>query len=139
MNEYEYRGFTIHQVTRVDYLVKKDGKAIESMTAGNIPRTLKAAKAHIDSILGAKEEAMLSLETIMKDTVWVAKMTYGRHVGTYEEVEAFSIDEECRDFDICGKQPEHLEAFYEGYFEYCRKNGWTTIPEYYHIIEEGGM
>lgn len=48
--EYGYKGYTIKKVTRVDYLVYKDGEIHETMTPGNIPRTLKAAKAHIDSL-----------------------------------------------------------------------------------------
>lgn len=48
---YQYKGYTIKKVTRVDYLVYyEDGKIHETMTPGNIPRTLKAAKSHIDSL-----------------------------------------------------------------------------------------
>ena len=47
---YEYKGYTIVKVTKNDYVVTKNGEYIETMTAGNIPRTLKAAKAHIDSL-----------------------------------------------------------------------------------------
>ena len=79
----------------------------------------------------------LSLETIMKDTRWVAKMTYGRFAGTYEEVGHYFNSEECRDFDICAKQPEHLEEFYEGYFKYLSSNGFTTIQEYYKVYSLG--
>ena len=47
---YEYKEYEIKKVTRIDYVVYKDGEMHETMTAGNIPRTLKAAKAHIDSL-----------------------------------------------------------------------------------------
>ena len=48
---YQYKGFTIKKVTRVDYVVYyEDGKIHETMTPGNIPRTLKAAKARIDNL-----------------------------------------------------------------------------------------
>ena len=48
---YQYKGYTIKKVTRVDYAVYyEDGKIHETMTPGNIPRTLKAAKAHIDNL-----------------------------------------------------------------------------------------
>lgn len=73
----------------------------------------------------------LTLETIMADTLWVAKMTYGaRYVGTYEELSSYGESEDCRDFDICANQPEHLRDFYDRYFSYCEENGWTIIPEY---------
>ena len=76
---------------------------------------------------------MISLETIKKDTLWVAKMYCGRHIGTYDEVGKYSKDEECREFDIAANQPEHLKEFYDGYFNYCDNNGWTTIPDYYAL------
>lgn len=78
---------------------------------------------------------MLSLETIMRDTLWVAKMTYGRRVGTYEELEWCLEEDELRDFDICAKQPEHLEVFYDLYFEHCKRKGWTTVQEFYAYLE----
>ena len=81
-------------------------------------------------------ENTLSLETIMKDTIWVAKMTYGRHSGTYEEMKHFSRSDECRDFDICAYQPEHLKEFYEAYFNHEKEHGFTTIQEFYKIYTE---
>lgn len=78
--------------------------------------------------------AKLSLEEIQRDTIWVAKMTYGRHVGTYEELKEERNSEECRDFDISCKQPEHLKEFFDAYMEYERKNGWITIPEFYNSV-----
>ena len=78
---------------------------------------------------------MLSLETIMNDTIWVAKMTYGsRHVGTYDEIKSYAESDECRDFDICCNQPDHLKKFYEDYFEYGRKNGFMTVQKYYNTV-----
>lgn len=78
---------------------------------------------------------MPSLETILKDTRWVAKMTYGfRHVGTYDELEEYRESEECRDFDICCSQPEHLKEFYNKYFEYEKQHGFTTIQDFYNNV-----
>ena len=79
---------------------------------------------------------LVSLETILKDTLWVAKMTYGRHVGTYEEVEHYFPMKECRDFDLCAVQPEHLKDFYDGFFKYTEENGFTTVQEYYEVYKE---
>lgn len=76
----------------------------------------------------------IELEVIERDTIWVAKMQGWREVGTYEEVRRCADSEECRDFDICAEQPEHLKPFYDMYFEYERKHGWITIPEYYKNI-----
>ena len=76
----------------------------------------------------------VSLETILKDTLWVAKMTYGRHVGTYDEVGDYFPMEECRDFDLCAKQPEHLEDFYDGYFNYVEEHGFTIVQDYYKEV-----
>lgn len=47
---YQYKGYTIKKVTRVDYLVYENGKLHETMIPGSFPRTLKAAKSHIDSL-----------------------------------------------------------------------------------------
>lgn len=77
---------------------------------------------------------MLTLEQIMKDTIWIAKMTWGRMSGTYDEMKPFAEDEECRDFDICAVQPEHLSDFYDKYFEYERVHGWVTIPDFYNTV-----
>ena len=76
----------------------------------------------------------LSLETILKDTRWVVKMTYGRFAGTYDEIKCLSESEECRDFDICFHQPEHLKDFYDGLFKYEYENGFITIQEYYEQV-----
>ena len=78
----------------------------------------------------------LSYETIEKDTLWVAKMQGWRQVGTYAEVGHLFNDPECRDFDtLCiDGQPEHLRPFYTEYFDYCEKNEWITIPDYYNKV-----
>ena len=59
---------------------------------------------------------MLTYETIKKDTRWVAKMNGYRVSGTYDEIRHYADDEECRDFDISCKQPDHLKEFYDMYF-----------------------
>ena len=78
----------------------------------------------------------LTLETILRDTLWVAKMQGWREVGTYDEIGYLAEDEDCRDFDICANQPEHLKAFYENYFEYCEDHGWMTVQEFYKWLRE---
>ena len=74
---------------------------------------------------------MLSLETIMKDSMWVAKMVGWREVGTYEEIGHLAESEDCRDFDLCAKQPDHLKSFFDAYFGYEKAHGWITIPKFY--------
>ena len=46
---YYYKGFTIEKVTRNDYLVTKAGEVYKT-SENRIPRTLKEAKALIDSL-----------------------------------------------------------------------------------------
>lgn len=81
---------------------------------------------------------MLTLEQIKKDTIWVAKMNWGRMSGTYEEMKPYrEADEEdnyCRDFDICCEQPEHLKEFYDGFFKYEEEHGFTLIDDYYNNV-----
>ena len=77
---------------------------------------------------------MLSLETILKDTIWVVKMQGWRMSGTYDEMKPYAEDEDCRDFDISAFQPEHLSNFYDKYFEYENEHGWITIPEFYNNV-----
>ena len=43
---------------------------------------------------------ILTLEQIMNESRWVAKMQGWRQVGTYAEVGYLSDSEECRDFDL---------------------------------------
>ena len=73
---------------------------------------------------------MLSLEQIMKETIFVAKMTYGyRAVGTYDEIREYIESDECRDSDICASQPENLKDFYDKYFAH---HGFITIQDFYN-------
>ena len=78
--------------------------------------------------------AKISYEVVERDTLWVAKMTWGRQVGTYAEVGYLSSDEECRDFDILAEQPEHLKEFYDEYFAYEREHGFTIISDFYNKV-----
>ncbi len=76
---------------------------------------------------------MLTLDTILRDTMWVGKFEYGgRIAGTYEKLEPM-IDE-FRDFDVSFNQPSHLKKFYEDYFDYTDKNDWVTIQDYYNNV-----
>ena len=79
---------------------------------------------------------IISLETIKKDTLWVAKMYGWRAVGTYDEVGHYAKEEECRDFDLCCAQPEHLEEFYELFFAYEEEHGFTFLDDFYPIYVE---
>lgn len=65
------------------------------------------------------EVDMLSLETIKKETLWVAKMNGFREIGTYDALKSYRESDECRDFDtICSQgQPEHLRQFWKDYEE----------------------
>lgn len=72
---------------------------------------------------------MLTLDTIMKDSVWVAKMQGWREAGTLEEIGHLSDDPDCRDFDLCAKQPEHLDEFFEAYWKH---DGFITIQDFYN-------
>lgn len=80
----------------------------------------------------------ISLETIKRDTMWVAKMHGWRAVGTYDEIGHFAKEEECRDFDICAEQPEHLKEFYSMLFDYEEEHGFTFIDDFYRYLTEGG-
>ena len=71
---------------------------------------------------------MLTLEQIMQETIWVAKMQGYRMAGTYEEIGYLAKSEDCRDFDICATQPEQLDDFYDKYFAH---NGFITIQDFY--------
>lgn len=76
---------------------------------------------------------MLTLDTIFKDTMWVGKFEYGgRIAGTYAELEP--MQDKFRDFDVSCQQAAHLEKFYEEYFAYCDKHGFTIIPDYYNNV-----
>ena len=80
----------------------------------------------------------LTLETILNESRWVAKMTYGRHVGTYEELERWGYlsSEELRDVDVTVKQPDHLQGFFDDMWEYEKDHEWMTIQEFYEIWKD---
>lgn len=75
---------------------------------------------------------MLKLETILKDTLWVAKMHGWRECGTYAEIEELAESAECREIDIAAQQPEHLKEFYDLYFAYDRQHGFITVQDFYY-------
>jgi len=72
---------------------------------------------------------MLTLEQIMNESIWVAKMNGYRLSGTYAEMQPYAESEECRDFDLCADQPEHLKDFYDKYFAY---DGFITVQDFYN-------
>ena len=46
----EYKGYTIEQVTRLDWVVRDSEGKMQKTEEGRIPRTLKEAKALIDTL-----------------------------------------------------------------------------------------
>lgn len=71
---------------------------------------------------------MLTLDQILNESRWVAKMNGWRQAGTYKELEHLSNDPDCREIDIAAEQPEHLREF----FDMLDSNDtWMTIPEFY--------
>ncbi len=73
---------------------------------------------------------MLTLDTILKETLWVGKFYEGGRIsGTYDELKPMS--DEFRDFDIAGNQPDHLQEFYEGYFN---QHEYYLIQDYYNNV-----
>ena len=77
---------------------------------------------------------MLTLETILNESLWVAKVGGCRFVGTYSEVEHWYDDEDWRDTDLAAEQPEHLKEFYDAYFKYDREHGFITVQDYYNNV-----
>lgn len=80
---------------------------------------------------------MLDLEYIKKNTLWVARMTFGtRFTGTYDEIKKYENDEECKDIDILASkgQPKELQKFYESY-EYAtsrmNRSDLFSIDDFY--------
>ncbi len=71
---------------------------------------------------------MLTLDQIMNESRWVAKMQGWRQAGTYEEIRWCAEDEDCRDVDLAAEQPEHLKEFFDLYFAH---DGFITIPDFY--------
>ena len=72
---------------------------------------------------------MLTLKQIMSESIWLVKMNGYRLTGTYDEMKPYAESEDCRDFDLCAEQPEHLKEFYDKYFEH---EGFITVQEYYN-------
>lgn len=77
---------------------------------------------------------MLTLETILKDTLFVAKMDGWREVGTFEETRHLSERSDCRDYDLCAKQPDHLREFYDAYFAYEQAHCFITVQDFYRDV-----
>lgn len=78
---------------------------------------------------------MLSLDKILNECLWVAKMQGYRVSGTYDEIGDLADDEDCRDFDLAAKQPDDLMDFFEGFFQYGR---FITIQDYYRDVYAKG-
>lgn len=72
---------------------------------------------------------MLTLEQIMNESIWVAKMNGYRMSGTYAEMKPYADSEDCRDFDLCAEQPEHLKDFFDRYFAH---HGFITVQDFYN-------
>lgn len=75
---------------------------------------------------------MLSLETILEDTIWVGKYYFGGRIkGKYNEIAMYQ--DEFRDFDIAclEGQPDYLKEFYEGYFS---QRKYFIIQDYYENV-----
>jgi len=77
---------------------------------------------------------MLTLEQIMAEAIWVAKMQGWRQTGTYEELKDLAASEECRDFDLCCEQPKHLQPFFDALWAYEEDHGWMTIQDFYNEV-----
>ena len=72
---------------------------------------------------------MLTLDQIMNESIWVAKMNGYRMSGTYAEMKPYADSEDCRDFDLCAEQPEHLKDFFDKYFAH---HGFITVQDFYN-------
>lgn len=79
---------------------------------------------------------MLSLQKILDESLWVAKMQGYRKCGTYAEIGDLADSEDCRDFDLAATQPEDLMDFYDGFFKH---RGFITIQDYYHNFYAKGV
>lgn len=77
---------------------------------------------------------MLTLETIKKDSLFVVKMQGWRTVGTFDETHHLMESPECRDYDLCAKQPDHLKEFYDAYWDYELANGFVDVDEFYNSV-----
>ena len=79
---------------------------------------------------------MLSLQKILDESLWVAKMQGYRVSGTYDEIGYLAESEDCLDFDLAATQPEDLMDFFEGFFKFGR---FVTIQDYYHTVYAKGV
>lgn len=77
---------------------------------------------------------LIPLETIMNESLWVAKMQGYRETGTYAEIGHLAKSEDCRDFDLLAKQPAHLVPFFNEFWKYTEEHGFITIPDYYNNV-----
>ena len=82
---------------------------------------------------------MLSFGKIMDDALWVAKMQGWRECGTYDEIGHLAKDEDCRDFGLAARQPEHLREFFDGYFSHMAKHGAILMRDYYDRFYRMGV
>lgn len=93
-------------------------------------------------MINEEEEIMtrneiLSYNEIKETTIWVAKMTWGRQTGTYDELTSYREDEECRDFDIVAKQPtEKLQHFWDAFDKFAQDYSFSifSAEEFYNLI-----
>ena len=80
---------------------------------------------------------MLDLETIKKNTLWVARMVSGvRFTGTYDEIKKYEHRDDCKDVDILasGGQPKELQEFYKAYEYatfYMNRHDLFLIDDFY--------
>lgn len=80
----------------------------------------------------SKKNCELTLDRILNESRWVAKMQGYRVSGTYAEVKQYAEDEDCRDFDLSATQPEHLKEFFDAYWSYDSEHGFITIQDFFH-------
>lgn len=75
---------------------------------------------------------MITREEIQSKTVFVVKMQGWRDVGTWEQIKHLAQDEDCRDCDICAKQPTpELQDFWNAHDEAMRKGGFIKAEDFY--------
>lgn len=70
----------------------------------------------------------MSEDEFMQKSRWVAKMTWGRMVGTYAEVSHYRNDEDCKDVDLVAAQPDDVQAVLD-YVDHMSGGKWMTIQE----------
>lgn len=83
--------------------------------------------------------ALATLKEIKEQTHWVARFPGCRFVGTYEQVEKYGKDPDCKDFDtVCWEgQPANLQKFWRDFEAYSESHpGFLTIDQFYPIWEK---